>query len=79
MASTWETRQAATFRHLQATNLKAYTATCTHYKSSHQPLHPRGNPAAELKHRRRSLAIFASRTYIAVYVKLFLLLCIVKA
>lgn len=38
MASTGETRQAATFRHLQATNLKAYTATCTHYKSSHQPL-----------------------------------------
>lgn len=79
MTSAWETGQAAALRHLQATNLNAYTAARTHYKSSHQPLHPRGNPAAALKPRRRSLVIFEVRTYISVYMNCFLVLCIVKA
>ena len=45
----------------------------------HQPLHPRGNPAAALKPSRRSLVIFEVRTYISVYMNCFLVLCIFKA
>jgi len=33
MTSAWETGQAATLRHLQATNLNAYTTAHTHHKA----------------------------------------------